>query len=177
MPNLKKILLVLLVLTVVAAGTLFFLNGKDTYDADKYSATLSDGLKKGSTVSYTLPDQFDKTQTLNDSIQKLILVFAKGTGHTVKEYLKAQPADYLAKHHTAFIADVSPMPVIIRNTFALPDLKKQHYSVILILDRKISRDFKKDAKTDEIAVATLKGGTIEKVTYLKNAEELKTALQ
>ena len=69
------------------------------------------------------------------------------------------------------------MPVIIRNTFALPDLKKQHYSVILILDRKISKDFKKDAKTDEIAVATLKGGTIEKVTYLKNAEELKTALQ
>ena len=46
MPNLKKILLVLLVLTVVAAGTLFFLNGKDTYDASKYSASLSDGLKK-----------------------------------------------------------------------------------------------------------------------------------
>ncbi len=173
----KKILLILLVLTVVAAGTLFFLNGKDTYDASKYSATLTDGLKKGSTVSYTLPDQFDKTQTLDDSIQKLILVFAKDTGHTVKEYLKAQPADYLAKHHTAFIADVSPMPVVIRNTFALPDLKKQHYSVILILDKKISEDFKKDAKTDKIAVATLKDGIIEKVEYLKSAEELKTVLQ
>jgi len=174
---LKKILLTLIVLTVVAAGTLFFLNGKDTYDASKYSATLSDGLKEGSTIAYTLPDQFDKTQTLNDSIKKLILVFAKDTGHTVKEYLKAQPADYLAKHHTAFIADISPMPVVIRNTFALPDLKKQHYSVALIFDKKISEDFKKDAKTSEIAVATLINGKIEKVEYLKSVEELKVALQ
>ncbi len=69
------------------------------------------------------------------------------------------------------------MPVVIRNTFALPDLKKQHYSVILILDKKISKDFKKDAKTDQIAVATLNSGTIEKVEYLKSAEELKTVLQ
>ena len=177
MPSLKKILLILLILTVVAAGTLFFLNGKDTYDASKYSATLSNGLKEGSTIAYTLPDQFDKTQTLDDSIRKLILVFAKDTGHTVKEYLKAQPADYLAKYHTAFIADVSPMPVVIRNTFALPDLKRQHYSVTLIYDKKISEDFKKDAKTDQIAVATLNSKKIEKIVYLKSIEELKTALQ
>jgi len=174
---LKKILLTLIILAVLAAGTLFFLNGKDTYDASKYSATLSNGLKTGSTIAYTLPDQFDKTQTLDDSIHKLILVFAKDTGHTVKEYLKAQPADYLTKHHTAFIADVSPMPVVIRNTFALPDLRKQHYSVALIFDKKISEDFKKDAKTDEIAVATVKGGKIEKVQYLKSAEELNEALK
>ena len=173
----KKVLLILLILTVVAAGALFFINGKDTYDASKYSASLSDGLKKGSTVRYTLPDQFDKTQTLDDSTQKLILVFAKDTGHTVKEYLKEQPADYLAKHHTAFIADVSPMPVVIRNTFALPDLKKQHYSVALILDKKISEDFKKDAKTDEIAVATLNNRKIEKVEYFKSAEALGKALK
>ncbi len=177
MPNLKKILLSLLALTVVAAGTLFILNGKDTYDASKYSATLSNGLSQGSTIAYTLPDQFDKTQTLDDSIQKLILVFAKDTGHTVKEYLKAQPADYLAKHATAFIADVSPMPVVIRNTFALPDLKKQHYSVALIYDKKMSEDFKKDAKTDAIAVATLKNKKIEKIEYLKSIEELNAALQ
>ena len=172
-----KILLFLLIQKFVDLSTLFFIIAQTIYDFFKYFAALSDGLKKGSTVSYTLPDQFDKTQTLDDSIQKLILVFAKDTGHTVKEYLKAQPADYLTKHHTAFVADVSPMPVVIRNTFALPDLKKQHYSVILILDKKISDDFKKDAKTDEIAVATVKSGKIEKVQYLKSAEELKAALQ
>ncbi len=173
----KKILLALLALTVVAAGTLFFLNGKDTYDASKYSATLSNGLNQGSTIAYTLPDQFDKTQRLNDSTRKLILVFAKDTGHTVKEYLKAQPADYLTKYATAFIADVSPMPVVIRNTFALPDLKKQHYSVVLIYDKQMSQEFKKDAKTDAIAVATLKDRKIEKIEYLKSVKELKAALQ
>ncbi|MEA3491639.1 MAG: hypothetical protein U9R27_07030 [Campylobacterota bacterium] len=173
----KKILLGVLILTVVAAGTLFFLKGKDTYDASRYSASLSDGLNRGSTISYTLPDQFDKVHTLDNSTQKLILVFAKDTGHTVKEYLKDQPADYLSTHHSSFVADISPMPVVIRNTFALPDLKKQHYSVELIYDKKISESFTKDAKTDSITIVTLDNRKIVKVDYLKSKEELKAALQ
>jgi uncharacterized protein YxeA len=168
----KKILLTLLVLLVTAAGTLFFLNGKDTYDASKYSASASNGLQKGSTVAFTLPDQFDKSHTMDNSTKKLIMVFAKGTGHTVKEFLKKQPADYLPKHHALFVADISPMPVVIRNTFAMPDLKKQSYSVLLIYDKKISMDFKKGAETDKIAIVTLDNGTIEKVDYVENEDEL-----
>lgn len=173
----KKILLSLLVLIVVAAGVLFFLKGKDTYAGHTSSASLSDGLNVGSTISYTLFDQFGQAHTLDDSIQTLILVFAKNTGHTVKAFLGAQSADYLKSHHAAFVADISPMPVMIRNTFALPDLKTQPYSVNLILDETIASSLKKGAKVDGITVVTLKNKQVEKVEYVESAEALKTKIE
>ncbi len=173
----KKIVLGALVLLVVAAGVLFFLKGKDTYAGHTSSASLSDGLNVGSTISYTLFDQFGQAHTLDDSIQTLILVFAKNTGHTVKAFLGAQSADYLKSHHAAFVADISPMPVMIRNTFALSDLKTQPYSVNLILDETIASSLKKGAKVDGITVVTLKNKQVEKVEYVESAEALKTKIE
>ncbi len=173
----KKIILAILLLLVVGGGALFAIKGKDNYDPSKYSATLTDGLKKGSTMAYTLPDQFDKSMTLDDSIDKVILVFAKATGHTVKEFLKNQPSDYLQKRKASFIADVSPMPVVIRNTFALPDLRKQHYSVGLIYDTSISAEFKKGIDTESIVLVTLKDKVVEDIKYIKTEDELKDLLK
>ncbi len=173
----KKVLLTLTAIIVLAAGALFVLNGKDNYDAGKYSATLSDGLKKGSKISFTLPDQLDKTHKLNDTVTAVIFVSSKATGHTVKEFLKDQPADYLDKHHTLFVADISPMPVVIRNTFALPDLKKQHYSVLLIYDKNFAKEFKKGTKEDKINIVRLKNGVVESVEYAEDDDELEKALE
>jgi len=173
----KKILLGLLVILVAAAGVLFFLKGKDTYEGHTSSVSLSDGLHVGSTISYTLFDQFGKPHTLDDSIHTLILVFAKDTGHTVKAYLGAQSADYLSVHHVAFVADISPMPVVIRNTFALPDLKTQPYSVNLILDETIAASLKNGAKVDGITVVTLKNKQVEKVAYAESVEALKAMIE
>ena len=173
----KKILLTLLVLLIAGTGTLFVLNGKDSYDPAKYSASLSDGLQKGSLVSFTLPDQFGKPHSLNDTISTIIFVSSKATGHTVKEFLREESADYLKKHHALFVADISPMPVIIRNTFALPDLKKQHYSVLLIYDKKMAADFKKGTEDDKIMIATLKNGKIENVRNIEEDDDLEEALK
>ncbi|SFV59807.1 hypothetical protein MNB_SV-6-1594 [hydrothermal vent metagenome] len=173
----KKIILAIALLLIVGGGTLFAIKGKDNYDPTKYSATLTDGLKKGSTMAYTLPDQFDHNITLDNSIDRVVLVFAKATGHTVKEFLKNQPADYLTSRRASFIADISPMPVVIRNTFALPDLKKQHYSVGLIYDSSISENFKKGIDTDSIVVVTLKDRVIQDIKYIKTEDELKDTLK
>ncbi|ARU49873.1 hypothetical protein [Sulfurospirillum diekertiae] len=173
----KKILLGLLVILVAAAGVLFFFKGKDTYEGHTSSVSQSDGLHVGSTISYTLFDQFGKPHTLDDSIHTLILVFAKDTGHTVKAYLGAQSADYLSVHHVAFVADISPMPVVIRNTFALPDLKTQPYSVNLILDGTIAASLKNGAKVDGITVVTLKNKQVEKVEYADGVEALKAMIE
>lgn len=150
-------------------GCSFLLKGKDTYKGQQSSVSLSDGLNVTSTLTYTLPDQFGTSHTLDDSIQTLILVFAKDTGHTVKAYLGMQSADYLTTHHAAFVADISPMPVIIRNTFALPDLKTQPYSVNLILDEAIAKSFKQGAKVDAINIVTLNNKQVQKIQYIENA--------
>ncbi|WP_419769582.1 MAG: hypothetical protein ACNI3C_09575 [Candidatus Marinarcus sp.] len=173
----KKILLGLLILIILATAVLFFLKGKDTYANHQSSASLSDGINVGSTITYTLPDQFGMSHSLDDSVKTLILVFAKNTGHTVKAYLGTQSVDYLALHHAAFVADISPMPVVIRNTFALPDLKTQPYSVNLILDKTIADSLKKGAKTDVINIVTLNNKQVQKIEYVESAQALKAIIE
>ena len=172
----KKIILGIFALTIIAGGTLFLLNGKDNYDASKYAATATNGLNVGSTLTFTLPDQFDKAQTLNADTKKLIFVFAKATGHTVKEFLKQQDENYLTQRNTLFVADISPMPTVIRNTFALPDLKKSAYSVLLVYDKAIAKQFKNETEAEKIAVVTLNNGTVETVKYISTDAELKAEL-
>ena len=168
----KKIVLGFLVLIVIAVGTLFAFNGKDNYDATKYMATATNGINIGSKLEFTLPDQFDKPHSLTNNTKKLILVFAKSTGHTVKAFLNQQDKDYLIKRNTQFVADISPMPTVITNTFALPDLRKSSYSVLLIYDDAISKQLKNDAQADKIAVATLKDGVITNIKYVNTAKEM-----
>ncbi len=172
----KKIILGVFALTIIAGGTLFFINGKDNYDASKYQATATNGLNIGSTIAFTLPDQFDKAQSLTADTKKVVFVFAKATGHTVKEFLKQQDKEYLTQRNTLFVADISPMPTIIRNTFALPDLKKSAYSVLLVYDQAISKAFKNETQAEKIAVVTLNNGTVETVKYISTDAELKAEL-
>jgi hypothetical protein len=172
----KKIILTLLGVLIVAVGTLFVVNSKDNYDASKYSAKVSDGMNVGSEISFSLPDQFDKKHELLDTTKILILSFAKSTGHVVKNYLATQPAEYLPSRDAFFIADISPMPTVIRNTFALPDLQKSPFSVLLIYDKAIAAQIKDDTKADKIAILTLKNKKIVSVKYIDTEDELKAIL-
>lgn len=172
----KKIALGIVALLIIGGGTLFAINGKDNYDATKYGATVSNGLNIGSQVSFTLPDQFDKSHHVGKDAKILILSFAKATGHTVKGFLAKQPTEYLTSRDAFFIADISPMPTIIRNTFALPDLKKSAYSVLLIYDETIATKIKNEKKADKIAIVTLDNGVIKNIEYISTEDELKAAL-
>ena len=172
----KKIIYSLLLLLLIAGGALFAINGKSHYDPSKYRATATKGLTVDSKLSFTLPDQFDKPVTLTPKTQKVIFVFAKATGHTVKEFLKKQDKNYLPLRHAFFVADVSGMPTIIRNTFALPDFRKSPYSVALIYDKTIASIYKNEKDADKITVVTLKDKTITKVQTFTSEEALKAAL-
>jgi hypothetical protein len=173
---LKKIILGLVGVIILAMGTLFVLNGKDHYDPSRYSLSVTKGLQPGSHITFTLPDQFDTPHTLGPETKQLIFVFSKATGHTVKEYLKRQPADYLKKRHTLFVADISPMPTVIRNTFALPDFKKSPFSVLLIYDKNFAKALKDEKGAEKITVITLENNTIKTVKYIASEEELKSFL-
>jgi len=172
----KKIVFFLIFVLLVGAGALFAINGKNNYDPSKYSATASNGLQTGSTRSFTLPDQFDKAVSLTDDTQKIIFVFAKATGHTVKEFLKKQNKSYLPSRHTFFVADVSGMPTVIRNTFALPDFRKSAYSVLLIYDKAIAKSYKNVKDTDKITIVTLKNKKITSIQTVTTEKALQKAL-
>jgi len=164
----KKLILGLLALLIIGVGTLFIINGQDRYQADKFNLTATNGLNIGSKIDFTLPDQFDRPHTLSKDTKLLIFAFSKESGHAIKEFLKNRPKDFLDKHKAIFIADISPMPVVIRNTFALPDLKKSPFSVLLIYDKELSKKIKPNEKRDQIVVATLKDKVITDIKYIPN---------
>ena len=173
---LKKVLISVILLILVAVGVLFAINGKSNYDSSKYFAKASNGLKVGSKLEFKLPDQFDKAVELKDNTKQVIFVFAKKTGHTVRELLKKEPKSYLPSRNTIFVADVSAMPTVIRNTFALPDFRKSPYSVALIYDENIAKVYKNGIDADKIIIVSLDNKVINKVKMLNGEDELKKAL-
>lgn len=173
----KKLILSVVALLVVGVGALFAINGKDNYDPSKYHTTATHGINIGSKLSIKLPDQFDKAYEVRNDTQKVVFVFGKATGHTVREYLKTQPKDFLPSRHTLFIADISGMPAVIRNTFALPDFKKSPYSVMLIYDKNIAQILKDNKNADKITIATVKNKEITAIKYISTEDELKAELK
>ncbi len=174
----KKFLLAIVALLVIAGGIFVMLNAKENYDPSKYSAVVEPApLKTGSKIDYTLPDQFNKPHSLEPGTRTLILTFAKKSAHTVRNFLKEQPEDFLLTHEAEYIADINPMPVIIRNAFAMPDLRKSHYPVLLIYEKKIADKFKDPAHDDDIMIVTLQQQVVKSVDYVKDARALKAKLQ
>ena len=174
---LKKIFISIVALILVAVAVLFAVNGKSNYDSSKYLATATNGLKVGSKLEFKLPDQFDNTVELSDSTKKVIFVFAKQTGHTVREFLKKESKEYLPSLNALFVADVSGMPTVIRNTFALPDFRKSPYSVALIYDEKIAKAYKDGIDANKIVVVYLENKEVTNVKMFTSEDELKVALQ
>lgn len=174
----KKIILAILALLIVAGGIFFAINAKENYDPTKYSATVDPApVKPGSKIDYTLPDQFGKPHSLEAGTRTLILTFAKESAHTVRNFLKTQPEDFLMTNEAEYIADIHPMPVVIRNAFAMPDLKKSHYPVLLIYEEKIAEKFKDPAHADDIMIITLENSVVKAIDYVKDAKALAQKLQ
>ncbi len=134
-------------------------------------------LKVGNTLKpFTLSDQFEKPHTLKSDTKKIIFVFAKKSGHTVREYFNTKPIDYLKKHHYIFVADVSGMPSIIYKMFAKSDLQEHKYPIWLIFDTKDSAKFIDEKNRDKIMVVTLDNLKIKKIEFFDDIKEFKKAL-
>tara|TARA_R110002073_G_scaffold320759_7_gene496537 strand:+ start:26401 stop:27012 length:612 start_codon:yes stop_codon:yes gene_type:complete len=187
----KKLLLAAGTLVLIGGGVFYYLNSKDHYDPSKYSATITApeinsqksaspiverdagaptaaaiGLAKGMRVELTLPDQFDVSHTIAPEIETLIFAFSKGAGATVRGFLDKEEENFLAQHKAIFIADISPIPVVIRNTLALPKLRKSSYPVMLIYEEEMAASLRNDAHEDQIAVVTIQSYVVQDIRYL-----------
>ncbi len=174
----KKLIYSILILATIAGVTLYTINSKDNYDASKYFAKATDGLNVGSALDLKLPDQFDKSITLNSDTKKLIFAFSKETGHITREFFGKQEKDFLNSKKALLVADISKMPVFIRNTFAMPDLKKSSYHILLIYEGKLAKEFEKDIKDkNKVIVVTLNNKKVTKVDLASNEKELEALLK
>jgi hypothetical protein len=175
----KKVLLILSILLLVAAGTLYALKGKSSYDPAKYSLSVEPADKPfgvGSTIAFTLPDQFGKAHTLSPETKIMVFAFTKATGHIIKAAMADKPKGYLEERKAVIVADISGMPTMIQNMFALPDLRKSNYEMLLIYDKNMAKRLKEGQATDKVIVMHLQNGKVTKVEHADSPEALNKLL-
>ncbi len=171
----KKIILGIVAVIVIAIGALFAINGKSNYDPTKYSLSITPANKPfgvGSTIDFTLPDQFNKAHSLQSSHKKLVFVFTKDTGHILKNYMHNKDKKFVQDRGVVLVADVSAMPTVILNTFALPDFKKSNYPMLLIYDKNMAKKLKEGQDTTKVVVLSLNNKKVSKIEYAQDEKEL-----
>ncbi len=173
---LKKISISIALLLLVV-GAVFMFNSSETFSKEGYFTKATNGLNTGSDIDFALPNQHDEVISLSDDTKKVIFVFAKSTGHIVKQYLSTQPSDFLESKDMLFVADISPMPVAIRNLMAMPDLKKSTFSVLLTFEPTLIQPFMDESKKDKIIIVSLDNKKITNVVYVTNEKEFLEAIK
>ena len=128
-----------------------------------------------SVMPLDLQDQFGKRTILKEMPKTLIMAFEKGTGATVNDYLAVQDKEYLKKNNAVFVADISQMPNIITEIFALPKMRKYPHTVMLIRDEEQGLRFPSEEK--KITVMKFRGNFLTHVEFVSTAAELKQAIE
>lgn len=174
----KTLVLVLLVAVTIFSGCSGDKKVEDKPKVTVDSGTLSSGVTVGKELAgFSFKNQFDKEVKLDGKVKKIIFVFTKPTGHLVREYLKKQPKNYLESRETLFIADISGMPSIIAKMFAIPDMKKSSYSILLIREKDNAKMFRNEQHKDAVMIISLDNKIVKNVNFVTNEKDLKAEIE
>ena len=123
-------------------------------------------------ADFQISDQFDKKHILTNETKKVLFAFSKPTGHIMKIFMGNRPINYLSSRGILFIADVSGMPKIIFNMFALDDMKESKYPMLLILEKENAKRFRNEDKKDSLMILSLKNKIITDIKFVDNEKDL-----
>ena len=84
--------------------------------------------------SYTVTDAFGATNSLSPTTRFVIVSSEKGISGRIHEWLVTKEKDFLAGHRAEYVSDITPMPTLIANMFAIPKMKKYPYKILLARD-------------------------------------------
>ena len=127
--------------------------------------------------SITLNDQFEKSHTVSPDTYKIVFAFAKDSAHICNDFFKTQKPTYLSEHHTAFIADVSAAPSLIRSMFIMPGLKDLKHTVLLLEDKNIAAPYKKGLDINKIVVVYILNKEIKEIKFISTSQELQKLIE
>ncbi len=117
-------------------------------------------------------DQFEKEYIITNDTKKLLFAFSKDNGHIIKEFMGDKPTDFLIKKEILFIADISAMPSIIASWFAIPDMKKSKYPILLIQDEDIAAKYKLEDKKESFMIVELENKQVKNIKYISGKENI-----
>jgi hypothetical protein len=125
----------------------------------------------------TLVDQFDKSVVLDAKLHKLVFAFSKDAAHLCNDFFNTQKADFLPSHNSAFVADVSAAPSLIRSLFIMPGLKDFKHQVLLLTDENEAKPYIAGQNTKKILAVTLDNLKITNITTILTKEQLKEFIE
>lgn len=124
--------------------------------------------------SWTLPDQFDESYTLEPTVQVLLVARSMDAAKLVNEAIEKQPQGYLEARNAVFVADIERMPGIAK-MFAVPAMRSANYRIVLDRDGKVASQY---ANYDEtVTWLQLKEGRLQARQSFKDAATLRAALE
>ncbi|MDQ7062123.1 MAG: hypothetical protein Q9M43_13795 [Sulfurimonas sp.] len=136
-------------------------------------------LKVGSSLS--LLDNYEyetpKGRMMKIPAESTLLLFAfeKDTGALVNDYLRTKNQYYIQKHKAVFVADISKMPTVITNMFALPKMKK--YKHLLYLH--YGKEFRHLVPhlDDKITLIRFTDGKVTNISFATTRKEIQEAIE
>ena len=124
---------------------------------------------------YTVQDAFEQTNTLQKSTRFVIVSSEKGVSEKINEWLKTKATDYLPRHATEYVSDITPMPGIITELFARPKMKKYPFKILLARDENFAKTY--PSQKGKIALFVLDDQQVLKdLKYVEAPAELEKAL-
>lgn len=122
----------------------------------------------------TLSDQHDRPVQINQQTRVVIFTTDRSVSGWINDVLGSQPKDTLDRLSAVYVSDISGMPSVITDMFALPKLRKLPFSMALVRETRIVADLPHQAHM--ATVLQIKDGKVEAVHYAADAEQLKRAL-
>ena len=137
-------------------------------------AALS-ALAPGSTLPpLTLADQHDVPVTVGPTTRVILFTRDMDAGAIVKETL-ADNGALLGRAQALYVSDISGMPSLVANMFAVPAMRNRPYRMMLDRDGRATADFPSEA--GKVTLLRLTDLRIDSIAYLDSAAALRAALE
>lgn len=118
-----------------------------------------------------LRDQHDKPVVVDRHTAYLIFAAERSVSDWVNKTLAVQTAGTLERIHAVYVADISGMPTLITNTFALPKWQQLPFPIGLARSATQVADIPRQA--GHATVVALKDGTVLQWQFAADAAQLR----
>ena len=129
-----------------------------------FTVTLFADIKVGDIFpNITLHDQFDRSLKVESSDKVVLMAFEKDVAMGIHKFLTIQTKSFMREQHMKYISDVSAVPSFAFSMFALPNMKKYPFSIMLIKDGSGKKFDKQEGK---VSVYRLKNNKITAIEFI-----------
>ncbi len=122
--------------------------------------------------SLTLKDQRDVSHSITSDTKIVIFALSKDMGHLSNDFFESKDSDFLSKHNSILVADVSGAPSLIRSMFIMPGLKDFKHTVLILDDKTKAASYKDEKHSDKLNIVYVDNFIIKDIKYVSTKEEL-----